>query len=291
MFKWVKKYPLFALTAFLFALVLFIFYLDYRDGKKEFVFAMLDVGQGDALFIQSPTGTQILIDSGPPGRILGKLSRAMPLFDRSLDAIIVTNPDQDHIGGFLDVLDSYQVGKFFEPGTFNDSKTYQNLKEEIKNRKIPQFLARKGMTLDLGGGAKLEILFPDRDVSLWDTNDGSIVTRLTYGNTSILLMGDSTLETEEMILKSNPKEKIKTQILKVGHHGSRTSSSYNFIKLAKPEYALISNGRENKYGHPHEATLDVLNQFGAKILQTDLLGTIIVKSDGTMLRWQYEDER
>ncbi|MEK6827274.1 MAG: MBL fold metallo-hydrolase, partial [Nanoarchaeota archaeon] len=101
---------------------------------------MLDIGQGDALFIESPTGTQILVDAGPPRKVLSKLSGVMSPFDRSIDAIIITNPDQDHIGGFLDVLKVYQVGKVFEPGTINDSKIYQNLEDEIKNRNISKIL-------------------------------------------------------------------------------------------------------------------------------------------------------
>src|SRR3989344_5828597 len=225
MFEKRKKNLLPLLIFFLFVIAIFLFYLDWQNSHRKLTFAALDIGQGDALFIESPSGTQILFDGGPPRKILSELRRVMPPFDRSIDAIVITNPDQDHIGGFLDVLKVYKVGQVFEPGTFNDSKTYQNLKNEIKNKKIPETLARRGMRLDLGEGAVIDILFPDRDVSMWTTNDGSIVAKLSYGETSIMLMGDSTSETEKIVLTENSKVKLKSTILKVGHHGSKTSTS------------------------------------------------------------------
>ena len=268
----------------------FLFYLDFKNSNRDFVFAMLDIGQGDALFVESPSGTQVLIDAGPPRKILGALSRVMSPFDRKIDAIIITNPDQDHIGGFLDVLKIYKVGAVLEPGTFNDSKTYQNLKEEIKNKKIQEILARRGMRLNLGGGAVIDILFPDRDVSDWTTNDGSVVGKLSYREISVMLTGDATEETERIILEENSKNVLKSDVLKIGHHGSKTSTSAEFVEAISPTQALISAGRDNRYGHPHQEVLDTLNQFGVKVFRTDLLGTIIMKSDGEMLRWQYNKQ-
>lgn len=286
--KGYKKYILLIIFLILLALNIFFFYFDWKSRNKELTFAMLDIGQGDALFIQSPTGTQIMFDAGPPHSISGPLARVMPPFDRSIDAIVITNPDADHISGFLDVLKNYKVGKVFEPGTINDSKIYQNLEEEIKRQNIPNILAKRGMRLDIGGGAVIDILFPDRDVYTWSANDGSIIAKLSYGNTSIMLTGDTTSETEKIVLGENSPAQLKSTILKVAHHGSRTSSSSSFVQAVSPQYALISDGRENKYGHPHLDILDILGQSGAKILRTDLLGTIILKSDGNVLNWHYE---
>ena len=280
MFENCKKYSLLLFFFLLLAINIFLFYQDFQNSHRGLTFVMLNVGQGDSLFIESPTGTQILIDAGPPRKILSQLSRVMSPFDRTIDGIIITNPDQDHIGGFADVLKNYKVDMIFESGTLNDSKTFQNLKTEIKNKNIPDILAKKGMRLNIGGGAVIDILFPDRDVFDWSPNDGSIVAKLTYGNTSVMLTGDATTETEKIILAGNSKDILPSTLLKVGHHGSRTSSSEDFVKAVSPAYALISDGRENKYGHPHQDTLDTLAQFGAKIFRTDLLGTIIVKSDG-----------
>lgn len=275
-----KKYGLLIFTVFLLVTTICLFYQDFQNFHRGLTFAMLDVGQGDALFIESPTGVQILVDGGPPRKILSALARVMSPFDRHIDAIIITNPDQDHIGGFSDVLKIYKVDKVFESGTYNDSKTYQNLEIEIKNKNIPDILVKKGMKIDIGGGAMIDILFPDRDVSLWDSNDGSIIARLSYGKTSVMLTGDATALTEKIILKENSKDKLQSTILKVGHHGSRTSTSYDFMKAVSPVYALISDGKDNKYGHPHQDTLNTLAQFGAKIFRTDLFGAIIMKSDG-----------
>ena len=282
-----KKYSLLILTIGLFIFVIFLFSVDWQNSHRGFTFAMLDVGQGDGLYIESPTGTRILIDGGPPKKILGPLSRVMPPFARNIDALMITNPDSDHIGGFSDILKNYKVGALFEPGTISSSKTYQNLEAEIKSKKIPDVLVRKGMILDLGGGVKLEILFPDRDVSTWATNDGSTVAKLTYGNTSIMLTGDAPMKTEQIILSENKTGHLRSNILKVGHHGSRGSSSLSFVQAVAPKYALISDGKDNKYGHPHQETLDTLAQVGAKILRTDQLGSIILKSDGQNSRFYF----
>lgn len=282
-----RKYGLFYLTIFLLGATVFIFYLDYQNRNRVLTFAMLDVGQGDALFVESPAGAQILLDGGPPRKVLGELRRLMPLFDRRIDAIIITNPDADHIGGFADVLAHYKVGMLVEPGTYNDSNTYKNLKSEIEEKNILEHLARRGMRLNLGGGAVLDILFPDRDVSTWTTNDGSLVAKLTYGETTIMLTGDSTMETEKIILADNAPESLDVDILKVGHHGSKTSTGDAFVETLSPEYALISDGKDNKYGHPHQEVLDVIQNAGAKIFRTDLLGTIIMKSDGENIEFSF----
>jgi len=279
MLKNFKKYGLLIFTGFLILATIFIFRLDWQNSHRKLTFAMLDIGQGDALFIESPTGTQVLIDAGPPRKILSQLLRVMPAFDRTIDAIIISHPDQDHIGGFAEVLKTYKVGKVFYSGTLSDSKTYQNLEDEIKNQNIPNILARKGMRLNLGGGAVIDILFPDQDVSSWETNEGSVIAKLSYGKTSMMLTGDAPIKTERIILSENSLAVIKSEILKLGHHGSRTSSSLEFVQAVSPEYAFISVGKDNNYGHPHKEVLDILNKIGAKIFRTDQDGMIVVKCD------------
>jgi len=269
-------------------LAIFLFRFEWGNREHMLTFAMLDVGQGDALFIESPAGTQVLVDGGPSNEIMSELSKVMPPYDKSIDAIIITNPDADHIAGFLKILDTYEVDHVFESGTYNDSSVYNNLEEKIYEKKIPNTLARQGMRLDLGGGAVLDFLFPDRDVSLEDTNEGSIVAKLTYGNTSIMLMGDAIATTEREVLKDFDTSMLKSNILKVGHHGSRTSSSPEFVQAVSPRHALISSGADNKYGHPHRETLDTLTKIGAQILRTDQMGTIIIKSNGAQETFLYK---
>ena len=287
MFSKRKKYGLLIFTLLLSVVTAWLFYQDFKTFHRGLTFAMLDVGQGDALFIESPTGTQILVDGGPPRKILSALSRVMSPFDRHIDAIIITNPDLDHIGGFEDILKGYKGDMGFEPGTVNDSKTYQNLEADIKNKNIPDMLARRGTRLDIGGGAFIDILFPDRDVLTWSNNDASVVAKLSYGNTFVMLTGDSTALTEKIILGENPSQELKSTVLKVGHHGSRTSTTAEFVKAVSPSYALISDGKDNNYGHPHPDTLATLAEFGVKIFRTDLLGTIIMKSDGEKEKFSF----
>jgi competence protein ComEC len=275
-----KKHYLLALVLFLFFSVIYLVYLDMKSSQRVLTFAMLDVGQGDALFIESPSGIQLLFDAGPPRKIMGQLQRVMSPFDKTLDAVVVTNPDADHIGGLSEILKNYKVGMILEAGTWNDSKVFQNLKQEIENKKIPNVLAKKGMVLHLGDGARVDILFPDRDVYMWSPNEGSLVARLSYGETSIMLTGDSTSKTEKIILDTTVPSELLSDILKIGHHGSRSSTSTAFLKEVAPRYALISNGEDNNYGHPHREVLANILSSGAETLRTDLLGTIIMRSDG-----------
>ncbi|MBP6866495.1 MAG: MBL fold metallo-hydrolase [Candidatus Pacebacteria bacterium] len=286
-----RDYGLFYLALFLLLATIFVFYLNWQNSHRELTFAMLDVGQGDALFVESPTGIQILIDGGPKNAVLQELPKVMPFWDRTLDAVIITNPDADHISGFTEVLKLYKVGAIFEPGTYNSSKLYKSISSEVKNQNIPDVLLRRGMNLGLGGGAYIEVLFPDRDVSEWSPNDGSAVMRLVYGDNSIMLTGDATEKTESIVLAENQKENLDSDILKVGHHGSRTSTSPEFVEAVSPKYGLISSGEGNSYGHPHKETLDTLASFGTKILRTDQSGTIVMKSDGTQETFSYMYQR
>lgn len=284
-----KKYSLLFFICLLLTVNVFLFRLDWKNSHRVLTFAMLNVGQGDALFIESPTGAQIMFDGGSSRSVLGPLARVMSPFDKSIDALVITNPDADHIGGFLDILKNYKVDYVFESGTLTDSKIYQNLREEMRKRNIPDILVKRGMRLDIGGGAVIDILFPDRDVLSWATNDGSVVARLSYGNTSIMLAGDATMKTEKIILEENREVQLKSAVLKVGHHGSRTSSSASFAKAVSPAYAFISNSKNNKYGHPHKETLDMLAQFGTRIFRTDLLGTIIMKLNGENFKFYFNE--
>jgi len=251
--------------------------------------AVLDVGQGDAIYIESPTGVQVVVDGGPGSAVLRQLPRVMPLFDRSIDALLETHPDSDHIGGFVDVVGRYAVGAFVEPGIPKDTEAAQTLEREITDTAIPRYIARRGMTLDLGGGAALEILYPDRDVSRLNqniANEGCVVARLTYGMTSVLLTCDMSEAMEKYLLELGAGE-IRSDVLKVAHHGSKYSSSDAFVAAVAPAFAAISVGKGNTYGHPGKATLDTLETHGAQVLRTDQEGTIVFRSDGQTV-WRVE---
>lgn len=277
--KGLKKNGTFLFILVLVFITFLVIFLDWQSTHRKLTFAMLDIGQGDALFIESPSGTQIFFDGGPAKKISNVIGEVLPTFDKTIDALVITNPDADHMSGFLYILQNYKVGQVFESGTTNDSETYKKFKEEIKKQNIKSTIVTKGMRLHIGGGAYIDILFPDRDVSTWERNDGSIVARLVYGESTIMLTGDTTEKVERIILENNNLNNLQSDILKVAHHGSRTSTSYDFVNTVNPKYALISNGLKNNYGHPHPEVLDILNSLGVKILRTDTLGTIVFTCD------------
>lgn len=250
-----------------------------RPSAGELTVAMLNIGQGDSIYIEGPTGVNMIVDGGPTSKIVTELPKVMPFGERKIDTIVVTNPDSDHYAGFLDVLKKYDVGAMFEPGTHAGGVTYSLLKKELATKNIPVMLAKRGMHFDLGGGAIMTVLFPDRDVSNFSTNDGSIIMRLDYGSTSMMFTGDTTKIIEAYMVNHYPQD-LPATILKVAHHGSKTSSYPDFVELVDPKYAVISLAKGNSYGFPHQQTLDTLSKFNIEVHRTDLEGTIIMHSDG-----------
>ncbi len=262
---------------------IFVWYAVFAESGDGLVVAFLDVGQGDAIFIKAPNGNQILIDGGPNNAVLRELSKIMPFYDRSIDMIIETHPDSDHINGIVEILRRYNVGLIMEPGVESDNSAYQEIKKIIQENNIKDVFARRGMKINLGEGVYMDILFPDRDVAGMETNTASIVAKLVYGNNCFLFTGDSPKAIEEYLV-SVDKENLKCDVLKIAHHGSRTSTSESFLGYVNSEYVVISVGKDNKYGHPNQEVLDLLNQFEIPILRTDEKGTIKIKSDGENLQ-------
>ncbi len=252
--------------------------------------AFLDIGQGDAIFIESPIGVQVLIDGGRGDEILRELARVMPFYDRSINLVIATHPDSDHIGGLPTVLKRFRVDKIIRPGVAHSTPATESLLLSISkenNSGTKEILARRGQVYDLGGGeagrVELHILFPDRDVSDFETNTASVVARLTYGDTSVILTGDSPIAIEEYLVSLDGAD-LQSDILKLGHHGSKTSSSDAFLGFVNPQWAIISAGKDNKYGHPHKSVMDKVARFGITPLSTIDKGTIKFRSDGK--QWQ-----
>lgn len=242
----------------------------------------LDVGQGDAIFIETPSGKQVLIDGGRDGRVLGELSHVMGFFDREIDMVVGTHPDLDHIGGLIDVLKRYKVASILtteNKGESSAADLYNKLKAsegaEVVN-------ARRGQTFSVGDGALLEVLFPDSDPSEMESNTSSIVLKLRYGSSTFLFTGDSPKNIEEYLVLTEG-EHLKSDVLKVGHHGSRTSTSELFLEEVAPTYAVVSAGRDNSYGHPHVEVTDLLFNKRVEMLVTAKEGTVTFSSDGNRL--------
>lgn len=261
----------------------FVWYAVFAETRDGLTVVFLDVGQGDAIFIQAPNGNQVLFDGGPNKAVLRELSKVMPFYDRSIDVIMESHPDSDHIAGLVEVLRRYKTDLVLESGVESDNLAYQEIKNLIREKNIQYILARRGLRINLDDELYLDILFPDRDVSRLDTNDASVVARLVYGENEFLFTGDSPKKIENYLISLYGKN-LESDVLKIGHHGSDTSTSESFLGYVNPKYAVISVEKDNKYGHPHQKVLDLLNQFGITILRTNDLGTIKIKSNGENLQ-------
>lgn len=248
--------------------------------------SFLDVGQGDSTLIESPTGTQVLIDGGVDSRVLTELSNALGFFDKDIDMIIATHPDADHIGGLIDVLMRYDVHTIVMTENENDTPIADAFQKTVLEEGAKVIYARKGQVYDLGSGeagsTTLSILFPDHDPTNLESNMSSIVARLSYGESSYLLTGDSPIEIEEYLVRQVGSA-LTSNVLKVGHHGSRTSTSENFITAVSPIYGIISAGKDNSYGHPHKEVVDRLTEHTVTQKNTADLGSIVSETDGVSI--------
>ena len=278
---WRKRWSLALALVLLFANV-FVWQTIYGAGRGVLTVAFLDVGQGDAIYIESPNGNQVLIDAGPGRPVLRALGEVMPFYDRSIDLVIATHPDADHIGGFPEVLERFAVGAVMEPGVSSATAIYRTFRAAVAAEGAEAMAARRGMKIILARGTVLEILFPDRDTTGWETNTASIVARLIYGESEFLLTGDSPIQIEKYLLELDGR-RLRSRVLKVGHHGSKTSSDPVFLAAVAPVYAVISAGRNNRYGHPHAYVFEALGRLGARILSTADRGTIVFETDGETL--------
>ncbi len=257
----------------------FVWYAVFREGRKGLEVDFLDVGQGDAIFIQAENGNQVLLDGGPNKAALNQLSKVMPFYDRSIDILISSHPHQDHLAGLIEVLKRYNVDSVIESCVEYKSPETEAWKNILENKKIADFCGKRGMKINLDKDLYLEILLPIDGVQNSDPHLGMLVAKLYYGNTSYLLMGDAEKPLENYLISLEGPQ-LKTNVLKIGHHGSNKSTSESLLGFSAPQYAVISAGKDNSYGHPHKETLDILNKFQIPILRTDELGMIKIKSDG-----------
>jgi competence protein ComEC len=239
-----------------------------------------DVGQGDAIFVETPTRHQILIDGGPSSKIIEKLAKEIPFWDRSIDLIILTHPEKDHITGLLEVLKRYKVENILWTGIIRDIPEYKEWLNLIGKEKANIKIAKAGQRISCKNCKwKIEVFYPFESLEgeeFEDSNNTSIVSKLIFGNSSFLFTGDIYKDVEESLVLTSLD--LNSKILKVAHHGSKTSSSEKFLEKVLPEIAVISVG-ENKYGHPNKEVLEILEKYGIKVLRTDREGDIKIISD------------
>ena len=240
----------------------------------------LDVGQGEAILIESPEGHRILLDGGPSGEaITPALGRHLPFYDRRLDLVMLTHPQLDHIGGLPTVIDQYAVGRVLSSPAQVDSAAYRAWSDALRATNVPVVPAERGQAIDLGNGARLTVLSPRQTSDPTSLNDASLVARLSIGGVSFLFTGDITAGGESALVRSGMD--LSTTVLKVAHHGSSTSTSPAFVARASPLVDVISVGADNAYGHPTDEVLARL--AGDLVLRTDQHGDITISTDGQRL--------
>ena len=236
----------------------------------------IDVGQGEAILIALPEKT-MLIDAGPTGSA-PKIAQVLQELGRNkIDYLVATHPDEDHIGGMADVISSTQIGTIYAPNKTNNTATYRKFLTAIQNNNLQITLAEAGTIIDQTDSYKLEILWPKKDANFPDTNDYSIIIKLTVGAKTFLFTGDAPTNA---ILNANPGH---IDVLKLSHHGSRTGTTEQLVRKLSPTYAVVSYALENSYGHPMQSVLNALHKHSVEVWGTGANGTITITCDGTTI--------
>ena len=246
-----------------------------NEGKLSVYF--LDAGQGDSILVLF-NGRTILVDAGESEMGDRVVSDLTTLNVTRIDLLVATHPHSDHIGGMQKVLAAFPVGQVLDSGLPHTSSTYEHFLETIEQKNIPYRVAEQGQTVDLDPALGIFVLSPPEERSGDDPNTNSVVLRISYGTIDFLLTGDVGGESEDALVRSGYP--LDAEILKVGHHGSFSSTSPAFLTRVRPETAIIPVGKDNPYGHPHQQTLDLLKDAGVTVYSTDRDGTIGIRSDG-----------
>lgn len=289
-----KKILFFICTAlFLFliisTLILLQIFLDTNQkGFLEVIF--LDVGQGDSVFIETPSGFQMIIDAGPNSKVVRELSNFLPFYDRKIDLLLATHSDSDHVAGFVEILNRFKVNGYSQNYFLDEDSLNTEIYKSIDEDKIDQYFLKSGhkIILDKEENIYLEVLWPPENHIEKDNNDNSIITRIVYGDSKIMLTGDASIEIEEKLIQNlNTEQNLQSNILKLGHHGSKTSTSLDFLQNVNPDFVIVSAGKDNRFGHPHQEVLDNVQKISQnlnkqiKILETSSLGSIHFRSNGS----------
>ena len=238
----------------------------------------IDVGQGDAIYIELPNGQNMLIDAGPRDSKDKVLSYLASQGVTRIDYVVATHPHEDHIGGMPDVLLKYGADKLYMNKTVATTKAFERLLDAIESKGIDLYTAKAGVVILSESGLEVKIVAPVADVAYSDANNGSAVVRITYGRTAFLFMGDAELPEQKTIT-----ENIRADVLKVAHHGSKNGTDQKLLDRVTPQIAVITCGADNPYKHPSQVIVDLLAQNGVMLYRTDLDKTVVIESDGSVL--------
>lgn len=252
---------------------------DFKEIKdiNEMRVHFIDVSQGDSIFIELPNNQTMLIDAGEKDKGLVVSNYIKNSGYKSINYLIGTHPHSDHIGGMSEIIKTFNIEKIYMPKALSTSKTYENLLSTIANKGLKITTAKSGLNIINDNNLKINIIAPNK-TEYESLNNYSAVIKIEYINKSFLFMGDA-----ESISENEITYPLKADVIKVGHHGSRTSSSKAFLNKVNPEYAIIMVGKDNDYNHPHEEIINRYTKLGTKILRTDLSGNIIISTNGDKL--------
>lgn len=239
----------------------------------------IDVGQGDSILIQV-NDKNLLIDAGPESNKDSLLQYLKSKNIKKLNYVVATHPHEDHIGGMDDIIKAFDIDKFYSPKVQNTTKTYSNMIKALNDKNLKLTVVRPELTIDLGKGVTAEFLAPNKD-EYKDLNDYSAVLKVTYKTNSFLFTGDAEALSEKEILSKGYN--VKSDVLKLGHHGSSSSTSNDFLNKVSPSIVVASLAKGNDYGHPHKETLKKIKDRNLKFYRTDETGTIVLESDGTKI--------
>lgn len=258
--------------------------VEQPDGLLHVAF--LDVGQGDAIFIQMPSGRQILVDGGLYPTVLNdQLGRQLPFWDRQLDMVVATHPDADHVAGLVELFDRYTIDQLITNGEgMGAGEYYDQVLQAAETAESAIHPALAGEVIVIEDGVRLEVLHPGALLTPQNRNNNSVTLRLVYGDFTLLLTGDAEAEAEQTMLENG--RSLQAIALKAGHHGSSSSSTLPFLQAVQPQIMVISAGLDNRYGHPHAEVLQRAADMGTAVLRTDELGTIELLTDGQTMWWQ-----
>ncbi len=276
-------------------LVLLLFLSNYFNSQTRVVFC--DVGQGDGAYIRIRNRTDVVIDAGPDRKILHCLGKYMPFYDRTIELAIISHPQKDHFAGFLYLIDRYDIKKFWMSNVYNSSLSFRKLLDKIDVEDIDLDFPKAGNKVNIGH-AEIEFFWPSADFVIkntfiqnstplrfretgMDINNFSLIFSLYLDRRNILFTGDASSLVFDKLLNqafgSEYRPKLKYDILKIPHHGSKKGLTVSFLRLADPTYGVISSGKNNSYGHPSQKVLDMLQAQKVKVRRTDIEGDIVFK--------------